>query len=71
MDVRRLRLDQRNLLSNRDRVGDGEGLGGVRAGASAIHRAAPRLDPHEVVAEVIELLLDTRLTGFADRDDTE
>src|SRR5258706_526356 len=38
----------------------------ARPGADAIHRPSAGLDPDEVVAEVIELLLDPRLTSSPD-----
>src|SRR2546430_5650471 len=50
---------------------DGHGIskhkcfGAMSAGANAVDRPPARLNPHKIVAEVIELLFDTRLAGFA------
>ena len=39
----------------------------MRAGASAVDRAAARLNPYEIVAKIVELLLDARLARFSNR----
>jgi hypothetical protein len=39
--------------------------------AHAIHRATSGLDPHKIVPEIVQLLLDSGLSGFADGDDTD
>jgi hypothetical protein len=41
------------------------------AGAHAIHGPPAFLDPHEVVAKVVELLLDARLAGFTYSDNAD
>jgi hypothetical protein len=41
----------------------------VRARAHAIHRAASRLNPDKIVPEIVQLLLDTGLSRFADSHD--
>src|ERR1051326_8855722 len=71
VDVRRDALDQRDLVLDGDGVAEGERLRAARAGADAVDRAAAGLDPDEVVAEVVELLLDARLPGFADGHDAD
>jgi hypothetical protein len=43
----------------------------MRARADSIDRTAPSLNPDEVVSKVVQLLLDSRLTRFADSDDTD
>jgi len=43
----------------------------VWASAHAIHRATSGLDPHKIVPEIVQLLLDSGLSGFADGDDTD
>jgi hypothetical protein len=39
--------------------------------AHAIHRATSGFDPHKIVPEIVQLLLDSGLAGFADGDDTD
>ena len=43
----------------------------MRAGADAVDRAAASFNPDEVVSKVVQLLLDSRLSGFADGHDTD
>jgi hypothetical protein len=38
----------------------------VRARAHAVHRAASGFNPYKVIAQIIQLLLDARLSRFAD-----
>jgi hypothetical protein len=40
----------------------------VRARAHAVHRAAPCFNPYKVIAQIIQLLLDPRLSRFANGD---
>ncbi len=39
--------------------------------AHAIHRTPSGLNPHKIVPEIVQLLLDSGLSGLADRDDTD
>src|ERR1700730_9184638 len=41
----------------------------MSACSDAIDGSTPGLDPHEIVAEVIQLLFDSGLPGLTDRDD--
>ncbi len=66
VDIGRNRFDQRDLILDGGGVGHGQGRGAVRAGAYAIDGAASGFDPHEIIAEIVHLLLDPRLAGFAD-----
>ena len=51
---------------------DGHGVGehqrfrAVRARANAVDGATSRFNPYKIVAEIIKLMLDPRLTGLAD-----
>jgi hypothetical protein len=66
----RTRLDQRNLIHDRDHVGETRRCR-VSTSPYAVDGAAARFDPHEVVAEVVELLLDSCLSCVPDRNDTK
>lgn len=41
------------------------------ASTDAVDGAAASFDPNEIVAEIVELLLDTSLASFADGDNTD
>src|SRR4029077_3127905 len=43
-------------------------LGAMRARAHPVHRAAARFDPHEIIAEIVELPLHLGLARLADGD---
>jgi hypothetical protein len=43
----------------------------MRARAHAVDRAATSLNPDEVVAKIIQLLLDSRLSRFANGHDAD
>src|SRR5262249_23875378 len=62
-------LDERDLILDRHRVGDRQRRRVSRARAHAADRPAARLNPDEVVAEIVELLLHACLSGLTDRDD--
>src|SRR5262249_10798533 len=64
-------LDEGNLILDRDGIGEHQALRPTGSGADPVHGAAPSLDPDEVVPEVPELLLDTRLAGLADRHNAD
>jgi hypothetical protein len=42
----------------------------MRTGFYAVHSAAARFNLYQVVAEIIHVLFDARLTGFTNRDHT-
>src|ERR1700739_4512572 len=69
IDVGRYAFNQRNLILDGDGVGVYQGFGSMRAGAHAVDGAAAGLNPHEIVAEIVELLLDAGLPCFADGHD--
>jgi hypothetical protein len=43
----------------------------VRASAHSIHGASARFYPNKIVAQVVQLLFDLRLPGFADCYDAD
>jgi hypothetical protein len=43
----------------------------VSAGADAVYRSASSFNPDEVVPQVVELLLDSGLSGVADGHNTD
>ena len=69
--IRRNALDKRNLVLNCDGIGHNQRLGVMRAGADAVDRPAASFNPDEVVTKVVQLLLDSRLSRFADCHDTD
>src|SRR5215831_18452717 len=71
VNVRRHALDERNLVLNGHRVSGREGRRVVCACPNAVDGSAAGLDPNEVVAEIVELLLDPDLPGLADGDDAD
>jgi len=68
--IRRNAFDQRNLIFDRDGIGHDQRLRVMRACADAVDRPTARFNPDEVVAKIVQLLLDSRLSGFADGHDT-
>ena len=66
IDVGRNTLDERNLVFYGCGIGHRKGRRAMGAGAHSVHGAAARFNPHKVVAEIVHLLLDARLAGFAD-----
>jgi hypothetical protein len=64
-------LDQRDLILDGHRVGDRQGCRVSRAGAHSADGPTARFDPDEIVAEIVELLLDAHLAGLADGDDAD
>jgi hypothetical protein len=64
--IRRNAFDQRNLIFDRDGIGHDQRLRVMRACADAVDRPTARFNPDEVVAKIVQLLLDSRLSGFAD-----
>ena len=71
IDVGGGQLDERHLLENGLDVALQQGLGAMTAAADAAGRARTGLDPHKVVAEIIELLLHLGGAGLADGDDAD
>jgi hypothetical protein len=69
VDVGRDALNQGHLILDGNSVAHNQGLRAVGAGAPAIDGAAARFDPNEIVAEIVELLFDASLAGFADGHD--
>src|SRR5437763_13978812 len=69
VDVRRDALNQRHLILNSHGIAHHQRFRTVCTSASAIDGAPARLDPHEILAEAVELLLDARLAGFSNRND--
>ena len=43
----------------------------MRASAHSIHRASARFYPDKIIPQVVQLLFDLGLSGFADRDDAD
>src|SRR6516225_9889879 len=68
VDVRRYALDEGDLVLNGDSICLDERLGIVRSRAHAVDGAAARFDPDEVVSQVVEVLFDAGLPGFANGD---
>src|SRR5260370_9682624 len=63
-------LDERYLVLNSYRIRHNQCFGIVRARAHAVHRAAPGFNPYKVIAQLIQVLLDSRLPRFANSDAT-
>ncbi len=68
--VGRNALDERNLILNSHGVSHHQRLGVMCPSSDAIHRSSSRLNPHKVVAQIVQLLLDARLSCFSDRNNT-
>ena len=69
--IRRNTLDQRNLVLDRNGIGHHQRARIMRARAHSVDRPAPSFDPDEVVSEVVQLLLDSRLSRVPDCHDTD
>src|SRR5205085_3185015 len=69
--LRRDGLDERDLLADGFGIRDEKTVGAVRASAHAVGCTAARLDPHKVLTEIRELLLDLNGAGLADGDDAD
>jgi len=69
--IRRNALNERNLILDGYGIGHYQRLRVMRARAHAVDRAAASLNPDEVVSKIIQLLLDSRLSGFANGHDTD
>jgi hypothetical protein len=71
-DLYRIVHVRRNALDERDLVLDGEGvrhhqrLRVVRARADPVYGAASCFNPDKIIPEIVQLLLDTGLSRFAD-----
>ena len=71
VDIGRDTFDERDLVFDGDGVGYNQGFGVVSAGAYAVDGAAASFDPNEIVAEIVEMLLDAGLAGLPDGDDAD
>ena len=69
--IRRNALDERNLVLDGYGVGHNQRLRIMRARAHAVDRAPASLNPDEVVPQIIQLLLDSRLSRFANGHDAD
>ncbi len=69
--VRRNGFDKRNLILDRDGVGHDQRLRVMGARADAVDCPATRLNPDKVLAEVVQVLLNSCLSRFADGHDTD
>ena len=69
--IRRNTLDKRNLVLDRNSIGHHQRARIMRARAHSVHRSASSFDPNEVVSEVVQLLLDSRLSRVANCHDTD
>src|SRR6202051_2289588 len=70
INIGRNRFDESDLVFDGSGVRHGKRRGAVSAGAHTTDGASSRFDPHEIVTQVVHLLFDARLAGFADGDDT-
>src|SRR6266849_1834159 len=69
--VRRNALDERNLILDGNCIAHDQRFRIVRARAHAVDRTASGFNPDEIIPEIVELLLYTRLPRFADCDDAD
>ncbi len=66
--VGRNTLDERYLILDGHRISYHQRLGVMRPRPHAIHGPTSGLNPHKIVAQVVQLLLDAGLPGLSDGD---